>query len=930
MITLAWIAPAQQSESADCSYFHAAQVGDILVTVGDVVLLRSEEGVAPFLVLVRQLFQRNGEAMMRGCWFFRRQEIESIAQPPSGTEDQVFLSTLDDENELGSILAQAVVRFPGLGPSGEDTKFEPLMPRSKTVEGNDCEIEHVDCSYRFHTPDSTARKGRYSELTTEEIHDTRKAFEDARGQVLQLIQNEPASGPPSSSSRRSSQGEQQRTRRQDAEVHDDQAATPEDNAGDRNRSNGNSQDDDDPMGEKEVQNTVSKSSKNMSAEYIQTLGRNSTINVKRLPELKGNQELCTFFIRRLKHLKLWSSHMKSIKIFHPSRWDAVMENIEEDRVTMKDLADVLANLIEQTGVYESESRKASESGRGRPKASNETDEKLNNFAEEEYGYDFEPMDPLDSAPPAHTYGHLAMEKSHPEGGSSAVELHHIRVGEKYQAEIPEIVLPKGEIEVPEDMSAYIKQLDESLRPQSPDPLDHDTEPDTVVTSVDYWEPPRGGIPWGESTAEKILMKLKDTADTKKESENNSGTDTSAAIQVDKTPDKGRSIYEHMTSENFVQMSYQVEFDQEQELAFMKAFNLFGKEYHRVARRVPRASTNDCVAWYYRHKQRGVKKREEQASIGPVSNYPEVAASDSGPGDTNTNGDGMDEAYRASLPSNHGDAPAVGTLSRNLPSSTVLVCQNPACKATINQKQFNVNRNLYRMRRMTPTWETAFKCPFWLCSKCCPPPADSRRFFQRLKHGYSEESEGSRLRRKAAVLADAQRLAREMEHGNCSFAKYAVVAFQNLENRYKSEDDTDDAAAYSKYLSQGGYMKKQARLSVKDSVEYVARVQAVYGKNSGVFCRFLKLMHRFHNGVMSPMVLAKKMTRLFHDNAPLLKAFCLFLPTTLREPYLLAIEGEMKRMTEKSQARMKEREQQKTDADGDQTMANAAVSSTSGA
>ena len=812
----------------------------------------------------------------------------------------VFFSLQEDANEIGSIIGHATVELPGL-----EMSFDPFVPRDVDYMGGDLPLERFQC---FHNYNPKSRNQVFSQLTGQDVDSLVSSFVSTRQDIGRGKDNflaflDTIEGNDHAEEDQNATNTTRRGRRSSRVPNTVAAEMASDSQEDVVASNGDESASGSSNGQR---HSTSSKSELITEEVIRSLGRNSQLAVKRLADVRDSEYLCTLMIRRFKHLKLWPNHMKNMRIFHPSRWDAVMENLEEDKAPVKEIANVIAALVEQTGIYDSEAKeKTTQGGRkgsGRYSRGNgkQAASDAGSRGEDESMYEEEGDLDLGPAPPRHAYGHLAMEKSHPEGGSSTVELNYIRVGEKYQSDIPDLALPDDFVR--EEGKEKDSQIEDRLWPPSPHTLSLSSAKEDIL-AADFMEPPKGGIPWTEEIASAWLGHIRE------KNGQGSGADSG---------NFSSALFDNMTATNFYEMRYDVVFSNDQELEFMKAFNLFGKEYNRIARRVPNASTNDCVAWYYKNKPRIVKGREHQASIAPVSVsvYTEMEmGSPQYSGFACGNGE---EAYRSSLPSNHGDAPPVGTLSRNLPSSTALICQNKECQAVINQKQFNVQRNLYRMRRATPTWEDAMKCPFWLCAKCCPPPADSRKFHARLKYGFSEESEGSRLRRKAAVLADAQRLAREMEHGNRSFAKYAEAAFHNLENRYKNEDNTDDAAAYSKYLTHGGYTKKQSRLSIKDSVDYVSRVQAVYGKDSAIFCRFLKLMHRFRKGVITPVVLARKMTKLFHDNVPLLKAFCLFLPSTLRQPYLQAIEAEVTRKLERSQA-CKNKGSMQVEGDETQTM-----------
>ena len=304
----------------------------------------------------------------------------------------------------------------------------------------------------------------------------------------------------------------------------------------------------------------------------------------------------------------------------------------------------------------------------------------------------------------------------------------------------------------------------------------------------------------------------------------------------------------------------------QELAFMEGFNRFGKEFHRIAADMAGVSTGTLVAHYYKHKsRRAVLARERH-----------------------------EKRHGAPQP----DEVTLGGGEKRDVVPVELVCMRRSCGNTVSMRQYNAHRVLYRARtQCNPSWRSATKNPFWLCLDCFPAPDHALRQGLYSYAGAEDEGGRSRKRRRAAVLADAERLAREYQHGG----RFSMAA----DSMYDIAPDgqvPDNSGMAASALNGVRAAIMQAQLSVKDSVELVHRVRQVYGAESPRFRRFLSLLFRYQRRALSVRGLAARVLRLFRKNPPILKAFAVFLPPVVREAFVRGMQHGLKATAEAAEER----------------------------
>jgi len=293
-------------------------------------------------------------------------------------------------------------------------------------------------------------------------------------------------------------------------------------------------------------------------------------------------------------------------------------------------------------------------------------------------------------------------------------------------------------------------------------------------------------------------------------------------------------------------------------AFMVGFNKHGKKFSVISADIAGASTTQIVQYYYAHKS----ARAAQARQRHIERH-------------------------GALPE---EEEVLGGGEKRDVVPLELKCMRAAgCSNVVTMRQYNNHRVLYRARtQCNASWRNAVRNPFWLCLECFPAPANALRQGSYSYAGAEEDTGRSRKRRRAALLADAERMAREWQHGGrLSYAAEAMY-------EYAADGQVGDKSG-SATGALGGVRAAlmQAQLGVKDSVEFVHRVRQVYGAGSKRFLRLLQLLFRYQRRALSVRGLAARVMRLFRRNPPILKAFAVFLPPGVREAYVRGMQYGLK-------------------------------------
>mgnify|MGYP005991039651 CR=1 FL=1 len=293
-------------------------------------------------------------------------------------------------------------------------------------------------------------------------------------------------------------------------------------------------------------------------------------------------------------------------------------------------------------------------------------------------------------------------------------------------------------------------------------------------------------------------------------------------------------------------------------AFMVGFNKHGKKFTVISGDIAGASTTQVVQYYYAHKSaRAVQARQRHIE------------------------------RHGALPEE--DETLGGGEKRDVVPLELKCMRAAGCSNVVTMRQYNNHRVLYRARtQCNASWRNAVRNPFWLCLECFPAPANALRQGSYSYGGAEEDTGRSRKRRRAALLADAERMAREWQHGGrLSYAAEAMY-------EYAADGQVGDKSGGATGAL-GGVRAAlmQAQLGVKDSVEFVHRVRQVYGASSKRFLRLLQLLFRYQRRALSVRGLAARVMRLFRRNPPILKAFAVFLPPGVREAYVRGMQYGLK-------------------------------------
>ncbi len=293
-------------------------------------------------------------------------------------------------------------------------------------------------------------------------------------------------------------------------------------------------------------------------------------------------------------------------------------------------------------------------------------------------------------------------------------------------------------------------------------------------------------------------------------------------------------------------------------AFMVGFNKHGKKFSVISADIAGACTPQIVQYYYAHKS----TRAVQARQRHIERHGAVPEEDDVLG---------------------------GGEKRDVVPLELKCMRAAGCSNVVTMRQYNNHRVLYRARtQCNASWRNAVRNPFWLCLECFPAPANALRQGSYSYAGAEEDTGRSRKRRRAALLADAERMAREWQHGGrLSYAAEAMY-------EYAADGQVGDRSS-SATGALGGVRAAlmQAQLGVKDSVEFIHRVRQVYGASSKRFLRLLQLLFRYQRRALSVRGLAARVMRLFRRNPPILKAFAVFLPPGVREAYVRGMQYGLK-------------------------------------
>ena len=112
-------------------YYNAAIVNGGRIALGDAVQLRSQDGHQPYIGLVRLLWEHVGAPGRRIVvvrWFYRPEDTH-CGRRARHQRNEVFLSEVENSNELQNILSSVTVVF-GTDPADGMRKFVYFFWRS--------------------------------------------------------------------------------------------------------------------------------------------------------------------------------------------------------------------------------------------------------------------------------------------------------------------------------------------------------------------------------------------------------------------------------------------------------------------------------------------------------------------------------------------------------------------------------------------------------------------------------------------------------------------------------------------------------------------------------------------------------------------------------------------------------------------------------